>query len=267
MSFFDVQALSAGYTRHPILHDCSFSLAKGSITGILGANGSGKTTLLRAICGILPHSGTCMLDGAVLERLSERQMARLCGYIPQRSGIGIDLPVIDVVLMGFHARLGFLAQPDASMRHTASEALRTVGLGGMEEVNYQRLSEGQKQLCIFARTLVADAKLFLLDEPESALDYGHRYRMLGLLRQRIAASDGCALAALHDPVLALNCCDRLLFLADGTVQGVVSPHDEPGEAVQMLRRICGPVSIRQTVSDSGQKQWVMLREDTEEAIL
>ena len=70
--------------------------------GVLGANGSGKTTLLKAVCGILPHTGACTLDGLKLEGLPPRQLARRCSYIPQRSGIAIDLSALEVVLMGFN---------------------------------------------------------------------------------------------------------------------------------------------------------------------
>lgn len=106
MSFLSVEKISAGYGGHPILADVSFQLEQGCMMGILGANGCGKTTLLKTICGILPHKGTCLLEQAVLEQLSARRMARLVGYIPQRSGISIDISVLDVVLMSFNPRLG-----------------------------------------------------------------------------------------------------------------------------------------------------------------
>ena len=141
MPIFQAQSITAGYKNRGVIKDCSFSLDAGSITGILGANGSGKTTLIKAVCGILPHTGTCTLDGTALETLSARQLSQVCGYIPQRSGIAIDIPVIDVVLMGFHASLGLLERPTASMRRSAVGALAKVGLGGYAEHNYQKLSE------------------------------------------------------------------------------------------------------------------------------
>ena len=102
MSFFTVSGLGAGYGDRAVLREVSFALEAGQLVGVLGANGSGKTTLLKAVCGILPHTGRCTLEGIGLEGLSARQLARRCSYIPQRSGIGIDLPVLDVVLMGFN---------------------------------------------------------------------------------------------------------------------------------------------------------------------
>ena len=83
MSFFEVKDLSVGYGKKTVLQNLSFSAEKGTLNGIVGANGCGKTTALKAICGILPHGGECSLDGVLLERLSSRQMARACSYIPQ----------------------------------------------------------------------------------------------------------------------------------------------------------------------------------------
>ena len=97
-----VNDLCAGYGKESVLKNISFSLVAGQLTGILGANGCGKTTLLKAICGILPHGGSCVLDGIKLEDCSPRELARRCSYIPQRSGITIDISVLDVVLMGFN---------------------------------------------------------------------------------------------------------------------------------------------------------------------
>ena len=113
-------------------------------------------------------------------------MARLVGYIPQRSGISIDISVLDVVLMGFNPRLGLLERPGRKMQDLAAQALEQVGLGGREQSNYLCLSEGQKQLCILARTLVSGSRLLLLDEPESALDFRYRHRMFNLLKAWVA---------------------------------------------------------------------------------
>ena len=178
MSFLQVEALAAGYGGRQVLRGVSLQAEAGQMVGVLGANGSGKTTLLKAVCGILPHTGGCTLDGLPLEGLSPRQLARRCSYIPQRSGISVDLSALEVVLMGFNPQLGLLERPTPAMRDKARAALAQVGLAGREEENYLHLSEGQKQLCILARTLTAGGQLLLLDEPESALDFRYRYRML-----------------------------------------------------------------------------------------
>lgn len=263
--FFTVTGLTAGYGGPDILRGVEFSTAPGLVTGILGANGSGKTTLLKAVCGLLPHGGQSLLEGCDLGSLPPRQLARRCAYIPQRSGIGIDISVLDVVLMGYNPHLGLLERPTAQMKETARRALALAGLAGREEENYQTLSEGQKQLCILARTLVSGAQLLLLDEPESALDFQLRYRMLHLLRRWVRQERRAVLAALHDPMLALSCCDRLLILEEGKTLVVLSPSCDPlPELETALSAIYGPVSLTACPGRDGRRHLVMLSEEREE---
>ena len=262
MSDLSVNGISAGYGKQPVIENISFQLDDGLLMGVIGANGSGKTTLLKALCGILPHRGTCTLDRTVLETLSAKQISQLISYIPQRSGVSIDISALDVVLMGFNPQLGLLEHPTKKMRASALQALIQVGLGGKEETNYLHFSEGQKQLCVLARTLVSDSKLLLLDEPESALDFRFRYQMLSLLRSWVAAGNRSALVTLHDPSLALNFCDRLLLLADSGVLCVLEPKTDPLDKMeQSLSQIYGNISLQRCRNRRGESQIVILRED------
>lgn len=259
MSFLEVKNLSSGYGRKQILHSLSFSVESGTVLGILGANGCGKTTLLKTICGILPHGGSCSLDGQTIDSLPPRKLAQLCSYIPQRSGIGIDISALDVVLMGFNPRMGLLEYPGEVQKQAARQALAAAGLAGMEERNYQTLSEGQKQLCILARTLVSDARLLLLDEPESALDFGGRYRMLSHVRDW-TTQNRAALITLHDPQLALNCCDSLLLLQDGSICAILHPRSDSAETMEPpLTSLYGDLTLQQVPNHHGQHQWVMVK--------
>lgn len=255
----EVKALSAGYGKKTILHDVSFSLEPGTMTGLLGSNGSGKTTLLKSLCGLLPHTGQVTLQGMPLKQLSPRALARRCSLICQRSGISIDISALDVVLMGFNARLGLLEYPGKQMKESARQALEAVGLGGMEEQNYQTLSEGQKQLCILARTLVGEAALLMMDEPESALDFFGRYQMLGQVKQFLGA-DRAALVTLHDPQLALNCCDRLLLLRDGCLLDALEPQRDSLEDMERkLSLVYGDLTLLRVNSKDGKPQLVLVR--------
>ena len=261
MNGFTVKDLCAGYGGRRVIDGLSFSLESGQLMGVLGANGSGKTTLLKSICGILRHEGECMLEGEKLEGLSPRQLAKKCSYIPQRSGIGIDISALDVVLMGFNSQLGLLQHPTPAMKSQALSALHQAGIGNLAEKNYLHLSEGQKQLCILARTLVSQGRLLLLDEPESALDFNFRYRMLTIIRDWVAKDGRYALVALHDPMLALNYCDALLLIQEGREAGVIYPRRDSFEKMEeMLCRIYGSMSLISCQDKAGRQHMVMLSE-------
>lgn len=237
---FDAKNLSVSFADRTVLQDVSFSLEQGTVTALLGANGSGKTTLLKAICGLVPHGGKCLIDGCDVDSLSQKEKARRLGYIPQRSGIAMELTALEVVLMGFNPQLRLLQQPTKAMEETARKTLTELGIESGED--YLSLSEGQKQLCMLARTMVSDSRLLLLDEPESALDLQNRYEMFGRLRKWMGQR--AVLAALHDPQLALQMADQLLLLKDKKICAVVSPKQDSLETMeQALCEIYGKVRL------------------------
>lgn len=229
----EVKSLSVRYGKKEILDQVSFSLKDGTVTALLGANGCGKTTLLKSLCGLIPYEGTCLLDGADLREMTSRQRARQIAYIPQRSGISIELTAMEAVLMGFNPQLRLLQQPTKAMQAQAEAMLATFGIA--PEAEYLTLSEGQKQLCCLARAMVSRGRCLLLDEPESALDVHNRYEMFDALRRWM--EDRAVLAALHDPQLALQTANAVILLKDRKLHAVLSPKKDSLETME--RALCG----------------------------
>ena len=259
--FFSAENISCGYGSRKVLTDVNFSLPKGSVTGLLGANGSGKSTLLKAICRQLPHKGTCTLEGRALDSLSLRQLSQRVSYIPQKSGIHVSLPLLEAVMMGFNPSLGLLQNPSALQRRAARSALASVGLGKMEGTDYLTLSEGQKQLCILARTIVEDTVLLLLDEPDSALDLHNRYQGMKMLQKLLLGKNKAALICLHDPALALDFCSQLLLLKDGKCTACLRPAIDSLSVMQeALSDIYGPLSLIRCKDSQGKERLVLLSE-------
>lgn len=159
-----VQDLVVAYERHPAVHHLSGTFAAGSLTALVGPNGGGKSTLLKAIAGIHPINGGKLDLGGV----ARRDIALLA----QNAEIDRSIPVsvLDLVCIGFITRLSFFGGIDKAMRQRARDALNLVGLGGFEQRLIDTLSGGQFQRALFARVLVQDAKLILLDEPFAAID-------------------------------------------------------------------------------------------------
>lgn len=154
--------LTLGYNSHPAVHHLNGAVRVGSLTAVVGANGSGKSTLMKGIVGVLkPMAGTCL----------NTRNARIA-YLPQQSELDRSFParVVDLVSLGLWPRRGLLGRFTKQDREEVSKALKAVGLEGFEKRPIDTLSGGQLQRALFARVLVQDAELILLDEPFNAVD-------------------------------------------------------------------------------------------------
>lgn len=165
--------------KPPLLKDISFEMEEGEIICILGANGSGKSTLLRAVLGQFDYKGKMLLKGYDSARLSVKKRARILSYVPQNYTLALPYNVLEVVLMGSYLRqIFFYSTHD---RKKAQESLELLGILDLAHQKFSTLSGGQKQLVLIARALCQESELILLDEPVSALDLGHCFRLLEVL--------------------------------------------------------------------------------------
>lgn len=259
MSLIKVENISTGYTKEKIIENISFSIESGELIGVLGENGSGKSTLAKAVCNILPHTGKTIINNSVAEDLKISQIARIISYIPQHSGINIDISVFDVVMMGFNSQLNIFEKPSSDMKNKALEVMTLLGLGDKLYTNYMLLSEGQKQLTILARALVNDNTFLVMDEPESALDFNVRYNMMKIIKDRIKSTNCACMIILHDVMLALNNCDRILLLKDKHIIDIIDlNNDSLKTAENKLKLIYGDISLLKVNSNNGKDNVVML---------
>src|SRR5680860_842437 len=183
--------LTLGYDRHPAVHHITGEIARGALLAIVGPNGAGKSTLLKAIVGELkPLSGTLKLDG-----LTRRDIA----YLPQVTDIDRSFPisVFDCVSMGLWRTIGAWRGLDARGREDVIHALDTVGLVELADRPMGTLSGGQFQRVLFARLLLQDAAVILLDEPFRAVDTKTVADLIHLI-ERWHREGRTVLAALHD---------------------------------------------------------------------
>ena len=158
------QNLTLGYDRYPAVHHLETSIVSGSLTAVVGPNGAGKSTLLKGVTGALtPLEGHIEISGFKADDIA---------YLPQQSQIDRTFPmsVIDLVAMGLWREIGAFGQIKRSARQRVDAALSAVGLTGFERRSIGSLSGGQMQRALFARLLLQDANLILLDEPFTAID-------------------------------------------------------------------------------------------------
>jgi iron complex transport system ATP-binding protein len=119
-----------------------------------------------------------------------------------------------------------------------------MGFAELADKDFARLSEGQKQMVILSRTLVQDTPAMLMDEPDSALDFLNRHRVLAKIRDLIHSEGKAGLITLHDPNFALAYCDRLILLQNGSVAGELKVETASKEAVRnCLSVVYGNITI------------------------
>lgn len=183
--------LAFGYRGQSPLGTLSGSFSAGSLTAIIGENGTGKSTLLKTLAGLnAPLSGSLSVDSDAAARM---------GYLPQLSEFDRQFPlsVMDLVLMGSLPQRGMFGGLNASWRRKAYAALDAVAMTDHARSPIGHLSGGQLQRVLFARLLVMDASILLLDEPFTGVDAETTQTLLTLIRQR--HEQGCTiLAVLHD---------------------------------------------------------------------
>jgi len=150
------------HDRHPAVHHVSGQFAPGTLTAIVGPNGAGKTTLLRAIAGLHPVASG-RIEGVGPGRVT---------LLPQSSQLDRSFPIgcLDAVMLGLWQRCGAFRAVSAADWARAGAALDAVGLHGFAQRPLDTLSGGQFQRLLFARLMVQDAPVLLLDEPFNAVD-------------------------------------------------------------------------------------------------
>ena len=186
-----VENLTVAYERHPAIHHIAGHFAAGSLTAIVGPNGAGKSTLVKTIAGTLrPAGGRVRRDPAGPASLA---------YLPQQSEIerGFPITVLDTVLLGAWRRIGWHRAAGRPETEAALEALDAVGLAHFERRGVSTLSAGQFQRVLFARLMVQNAPLILLDEPFTALDTKTTTDLLALVA-RWHGEGRTVIAVLHD---------------------------------------------------------------------
>ena len=168
--------VTLGYDRHPAVHHLNGEVASGALVAVIGPNGAGKSTLFRGLAGILkPLSGSIDLGG-----LDIRDIA----YLPQTADIDRSFPisVFDFVGTGLWRSTGFFGGMGKAARDKITQALAAVGLNGFENRSIGTLSGGQMQRMLFARVLLQDARLIVLDEPFNAIDAKTSADLLALVQ-------------------------------------------------------------------------------------
>ncbi|MEM6486731.1 MAG: zinc ABC transporter ATP-binding protein AztA [Pseudomonadota bacterium] len=231
------QGLTLGYDRSPAVRDLQAEIPEGSLTAIVGPNGAGKSTLLKGVTGTLaPLKGRVAFGAAARGGVA---------YLPQHSDIDRSFPisVVDLVSMGLWREIGPFGSLSHAQRDRVSDAIAAVGLTGLEGRPIGTLSGGQMQRTLFARLLLQDARLVLLDEPFAAVDMATLSDLLKIV-SRWHQERRTVLAVLHDHDTVRDHFPQTLMLARDLVAhgptAEVMTSENQFRARQMCEACAGP---------------------------
>ncbi len=205
-SIIHLDQVSFSYNGSPVIANASLHIAEKEFVWIVGPNGGGKSTLLKLLVGLLkPNSGVVSVFGETPEKVRSR-----IGYLPQNPSLDLSFPatVLDIALMGRLHPAGPFGRYGARDKEAAMQALGTVGLAQRSKERFSQLSGGQLRRLLIARSLAAEPKLLLLDEPTANLDQASEEELRNLLYR--LSSEITMLMVSHDPVFVASFVDKVV---------------------------------------------------------
>lgn len=240
-----VEHMSAGYRGNTVVRDVSFSVGEGEVAGILGENGCGKTTLFKSIFEMGTRlSGTAFVNGRDTAAMTVKERSLCLALLPSGGTIPSGLLADEVLEMGWYARLRFLQSPDKRLRREKEQVIQELGLESYILSCFDQLSQGQKQMILLGRMLLQDAPVFLMDEPDTSLDFKHKHGLLQRIRSMAGERKKAGLMILHDPSLALTYCDKVFLMKDGRLLGTICPQKDTEEQIaEKIKPITGTVMV------------------------
>lgn len=207
-----IRNLSGGYEGNTIIRDLNLETAKGGFTAIAGPNGAGKSTLLKYLIRELRCTdGAVALFGSDINSMRQKELAKLISFQGQYLPKNEDFTVREAVALGRYA------YDDVSKSNPEVEkALKMTGIEHLSDKLITRISGGEFQLAMLARTICQDARILALDEPVNNLDPRHQMMLLDLL-SKLAAEGKTIVCILHDLNAILRSCTRCILMKDGRI--------------------------------------------------
>ncbi len=208
-----IENVTVAYQATPVIWNINVSMNKGKLTAILGPNGAGKSTLLNAMLHLIkPISGDIQFS-IEDEWHAFQNVQKHIAYVPQNSSVDWDFPttVLDVVVMGRYAHLGWLKRPKKKDYEIAEEKLNEVGMLPFKDRQISQLSGGQRQRVFLARALTQEAAIYLLDEPLAGVDIKTEKVIMSLLRD-LVKQNKTVVVVHHDLQTVEEYFDDVIFL-------------------------------------------------------
>lgn len=220
--------LTVGYANSVIVKNIDVDFIQGKMTCILGANGAGKTTMLKTVSRIIPKlGGTVSVLGEDLQKIRTSALAKDMSVVLTNKIDIENLTGFEVASMGRYPHTGFFCKLTDEDVAVVEKYLALCSASYLRDKYFHEMSDGEKQKIMLARGLAQEADILLLDEPTSHLDIKHKLDLLHLLRKLCVTEKKTIICTLHEPDLAVKCCDWLVLvkgdsvLASGMTEDIV----------------------------------------------
>ena len=231
--------LAVGYGNRTVVEGIDLSAVRGEILCLIGPNGAGKSTILKTLIRQLrPLSGAIRLKGKDLAGIPEKELARSCAAVLTGSPAPELMRCGELVALGrypYTGRLGILTESD---RRIVRESMEMTETAELKDLDFSRISDGQRQRVLLARAICQEPELLIMDEPTSFLDIRHKLEFMHLLRNLISQKQISVVLSLHELDLAQKFADRILCIRDGKTDRTGPPEEIfQGEYIQELFRL------------------------------
>lgn len=221
-----IQDLNLSLAGKGILKNLSLTVEHGEYISIIGPNGAGKTSLVKCISRIYSSwSGTVKIHGKAIKHCPQKELARQLSYVPQAEGRALPFTVFEFVLMGRYPHLSPFTSVTAADKKLVAETLEKAELMPFADRKLHTLSGGERQMVFIAAALAQGARILLLDEPTSFLDYRHQAQVMQLLGRLHRTNDFTIVAVSHDINAAYAQSNRILALKAGECQFIDTPQN------------------------------------------
>ena len=228
--------LTVGYDRIPLIKNINLGVRLGEILTLIGPNGSGKSTILKTITKQLKTiGGSVFLGKESMRELTDSEISRHLSMVMTERIHTELLSGRDVVATGrypYTGRLGILSQQDWKK---VDEAIALVHAGEVQQQDFRRISDGQRQRLMLARAICQDTQVLILDEPTSYLDMGFKLDILTTIRMLARKKNLAVIMSLHELDLAQKISDTIACVKGDRIDRVGTPEEIfSGDYVQQL---------------------------------
>lgn len=214
----ELRNITLGYWRKHIVQNINFGVKPGEMLGIVGPNGSGKSTIIKALARVIkPYTGSILLNGKDISKVSRTELSRLVGVVPQAPLLPSTFTALEIVLMGRNPHLGLLQYESKKDTNIAWEAMEATSTQHLANRRIGQLSGGEIQSIVIARVMAQQTEGILLDEPTANLDIGRQIEILDLIKGLCFKENLTVVIAMHELNLAAQYCNRLVLINNGQI--------------------------------------------------